>query len=163
MAATIQAGTDTIKIGKSFVSGKDYVTVNGEVVFEGKLVAGQPHRIAVGEREFVVKTEVASKLTGALTYHLQIYDAPISAGGTMLHQGIYNPYGKQAASARQAKTPAVLQACGHVGAMIGSTTMVVANLATGVVPGGAIGGAIGGGGGAFIGYGIGTLIFGKPK
>jgi hypothetical protein len=54
-----------------------------------------------------------------------------------------------------------LLACAIVGGVIGFATMMFLNMATGVVPGGAIGGAIGGGGGAALGYGLGFLIFGR--
>jgi len=52
-----------------------------------------------------------------------------------------------------------IKICSVVFAVVGFATMMGLNLATGVVPGGAIGGAIGGGGGAMIGQLIGNLLF----
>ena len=54
MATTVSTMGDTIKIDKTFVSGKDRIAVNGDVVFEGKAAAGTPQRIKVGAREYAI-------------------------------------------------------------------------------------------------------------
>ena len=53
---------------------------------------------------------------------------------------------------------------GAVGSAVGGALVPggVSVLGT-TIAGTAIGGAIGGGGGAMVGYGIGVLLFGKPK
>ena len=58
-------------------------------------------------------------------------------------------------------TNGAIRACCTVGGIVGFSTMMILNLATGVVPGGAIGGAIGGGVGSLLGYGLGALVFGR--
>lgn len=156
MATTIQAIGDTIKIDKAFVSGKDRIAVNGQVAFEGKLNLATPQNFTAGSREYTIETQTVSKMTGAIAIHLQVHE-----NGELLHSGIYDQFGKPVGDQSQAKAAGAIHACGMVGGIAGFATMMFLNIATGVVPGGAIGGAIGGGGGVMVGYGIGTLVFGR--
>ena len=158
MATTIQAVGDKIKLDKGFVSGKDRITVNGDVLFEGKLKTEEAQRLVAGEREYVIETAVASKMMGTISIKVQIYQQ-----SELIHEGLYDQLGKNLSNPAQAKVSGAVHACSLVGAVIGFTLMMVGNAATGVIPGGAIGGAIGGGVGALIGGGIGSLIFGKPR
>jgi hypothetical protein len=156
--ATIKALGDTIKIDKTFVSGKDRIAVNGAVVFEGKANMPDPARITVGNREYVVGLEMVSKFAKINLVHLQIYE-----NGNPVHTGVYDQAGKPVTNPGQAKSSAGVQFCGMIGAIVGVTVMLSLNHATHTVPGGAIGGAIGGGVGGAIGGAIGTLLFGQRK
>ena len=49
MPTKIEAAGDTIKIDKAFVSGKDRVNVNGQVVFEGNIAPGSKHEFELGD------------------------------------------------------------------------------------------------------------------
>ena len=158
MATNITAHGDTLKIDKAFVSGKDRITVNGQVAFEGKLCRGTAQVFDSGSRKYTIESRIVSWMTGAQVFHLQVQE-----NSQEVHTGIYDLAGKPLQNESQAKAGGAVQACGMVGMAVGLITMMFLNLTTGVVPGGAIGGAIGGGGGAAIGYGIGTLLFGnKP-
>lgn len=154
MATKIQVMGDTVKIDKAFVSGKDRVAVNGEVVFEGKLGGETPQKFIAGNRGYKLRTRRVSAMTGAIAVHLQVYE-----NKELIHSGVYDQAGKPVENEGQAKSTAALQVCGMVGGMIGFATMMILNAATGVVPGGAIGGALGGGIGGGLGYGLGSLIF----
>lgn len=158
MATTIRVMGDTIKIDKTFVSGKDRVAVNGTVVFEGNAATQGPQRIKVGNREYAVQIEAVSKLAKAILVHLKIYD-----NGSLVHAGVYDQVGKPVKNVEQAKakSSAGVQMCAFVGAAVGVAVMLGLNNATHAVPGGAIGGAIGGGVGSAVGWGIGALLFGK--
>lgn len=158
MAATIQAVGDTIKIDKAFLSGKDRVAVNGQVVFEGKIAPNSPQSFTTAEREYVLEVRTLSKMTGAVSYHLNVRER-----GETVHTGIYDQLGKPVASEGQAKTTGAMQACGVAGGIAGFALMMFLNMATGVVPGGAVGGAIGGGVGYAIGFAMGSLILGERK
>jgi hypothetical protein len=156
MATTINVLGDTIKIDKAFVSGKDRVAVNGQVVFQGKLNSEPPPRFSAGKREYTVDTYIVGSLTNAIAIYVDIYE-----GGNLVHAGIYDEAGNPVKNPEQARRVGAIRACAAVGAMLGCFTMLVLNMKTGVVPGGMIGGAIGGGGGALLGYGLGSLIFGS--
>ena len=156
MATKIQALGDTIKIDTAFVSGKDRVAVNGQVVFEGKLGAETLQKFSAGNRDYALEVKTLNSMTGAIAVHLQIHEE-----AKLVHSGIYNQEGKPVQNEGQAKKTGAIQACGIVGGIIGFATMMFLNMATRGVPGGAIGGAIGGGVGCAIGYGLGTLIFGR--
>ncbi len=158
MASKIQVLGDTIKIDKAFVSGKDRVSVNDEVVFEGKIGGGAPQNFSAGNREYAIESRTVSKMTGATAIHLRVYEK-----GELIHSGVYDQAGNPVQNERQARATGAIHVCTIVGGVIGFATMMVLNMATGVVPGGAIGGAIGGGGGAAVGYGIGCLVFGGRK
>jgi hypothetical protein len=154
MAAKIKALSDTIKIDKAFVSGKDRIAVNDAVVFEGKLAKGSPQTVSSGKREYSIESKVVGKFTGATAIHLQICEK-----GGLVHTGVYDQFGKPVGDEKQAKANAKVQACAALGAIVGFTTMMTLNMTTGVVPGGAIGGSIGGGVGGALGFGIGTALF----
>ncbi|WP_442483565.1 hypothetical protein [Aeoliella sp. SH292] len=156
MATTIVADGDSIKIDKAFVSGKDRVSVNGKLAFEGKLNQGRAETFNAGTRTYAIESKVISKLTSAVAYYVQIHE-----NGQQVHAGIYDHMGKPLANEGEVKTAGALQASAMVGMGVGVAIMMFLNAATGVVPGGAIGGAIGGGVGGAIGMGIGKLIFGK--
>jgi len=156
MAIKIQALGDTIKIDKAFVSGKDRVAVNGEVVFEGKLSADMPQKFTAGNREYAFESKVVNKMTSVIAVHLQIYE-----NAELVHSGVYEQSGKPVQNEGEAKKNAAIRACGQVGGIIGIATMLFLNIATGVVPGGAVGGVIGCGVGFGLGFGLGSLIFGR--
>ncbi len=158
MATKIQAIGDTIKIGKTFVSGNDRITVNDEVVFEGKLDADDPETFTVGQRDYSIESRKVGQLTGAISIHLNIHE-----NGELVHTGIYDQNGKSVKSEGQAKANGAIHICSMIGGVVGCTTMLVLNTTTGVVPGGAVGGGIGGGVGAVVGGGIGNLLFGRRK
>lgn len=154
MATTIQASGDTIKIDKAFVSGKDRVAVNGDVVFEGKLRGEKPQQFVVGHRKYAIRTKLVSEVTGAIVVQLKIYE---KTGA--IHTGMYDQDGKPVGSEAEATTAPAIQTAGTLGAAIGVGTMLVLNLVTGSVPGGAIGGALGGALGGVIGSGVGYLLY----
>jgi hypothetical protein len=158
MAIKMQACGDTIRINKAFVSGKDRIAVNDNVVFEGKLSSGSPQKVSAGSREYSVESRRVGKMTGATAIHLEVYER-----GELIHAGVYDQNGKSVENEGQAKANGAMQTCAMIGAVAGFTTMMSLNMATGVVPGGAIGGAIGGGVGGMLGAGVGTLLFGKRK
>lgn len=157
MATKINAAGDAIKVDKTFVSGKDRVTVNGTVVFEGKLQDGEAEKVVAGDREYVILKRVTSRLAELFSIELEVHE-----GGKLIHSGIYDKFGKSHANQADAKSSAAVTACGVVGAIIGFTVMMTLNMTTGVVPGGAIGGGIGGGVGGALGGLIGKALFG-PK
>ena len=154
MATKFEVLGDTIKIDKAFVSGKDRVSVNGNVVFEGKLGGDTPQICTVGNREYGIRSRTVSKLTGATAIHVDVRE-----NGELVHSAVYDQAGKSVESEGKAKATGAVNMCAIAGGVIGFATMMFLNLATGVVPGGAIGGAIGGGGGAMLGYAIGYLLF----
>ena len=156
MATTINALGDTIKIDKAFVTGKDRVAVNGQVVFEGKLNTEPPPRFSAGKREYTVDTYIVGSLTNAVAIYVDIFE-----GDNLVHSGIYDEAGNPVKNPEEARKVGVIRACAAVGAALGCFAMLTLNMRTGVVPGGMIGGAIGGGGGALLGYGLGYLIFGS--
>jgi hypothetical protein len=158
MATIINVLGDTIKIDKAFVSGKDRVAVNDQVVFVGKLDSEPPPRFSAGKREYTVETYIVSSLTNATAIYVDIYE-----NGNLVHSGIYDQAGNQVKHPGQASRIGAIQACASVGAALGVFTMLILNMKTGVVPGGMIGGAIGGGGGALLGYGLGHLLFGSKE
>ena len=153
MATKIKAAGDTIKISKTFVSGRDRLTINGEVVCND-LGIEEPETFAAGNRAYTVEINGVSKMTGAFSTHLKIHE-----DGQLLHSGIYDQHGKPVQSEREAKANGAVHYCCMIGAVIGCATMSALSFTTGVVPGGAIGGAIGGGVGGAIGVGIGKLLF----
>ena len=157
MATKIQAEGDTIKLSKTF-TGKDKIEINGEQVFEGKLVQGKPKTVHIGDRSYTVESQSSGKVVPIITYQLQIVEDE-----ELIHREIYDIAGKRIKSEGALKTSGAIKACGFVGMIVGLTTMMTLNRTTGVVPGGAIGGAIGGGLGALLGQGFGLLIFGKPE
>jgi hypothetical protein len=154
MPTSIQVLDDTIKIDKVFVSGKDRVAVNGQVVFEGKLAPSTPKTIAAGNREYVIETRLVSRMMGTTTVHLKVLE-----NDQEVHSGLYDQTGKPLQNEQQAGSSSAIQACAVVGAVIGVAVMLSLNMTTGVVPGGAIGGAIGGGCGAALGQLVGTMLF----
>ncbi|WP_207396357.1 hypothetical protein [Bremerella alba] len=156
MATVIEAAGDKIKIDKGFVSGKDRISVNGEVVFEGKLTDDEPQNIYFGSREYTLRQSVVSRTTRATAIQLHIFE-----NKTEVHSGLYDQHGKPVKDQAEAKSNGAVQVCGIAGGVIGVIVMLVLNRETGIVPGGAIGGAIGGGVGSAIGYGVGGLIFGS--
>ena len=153
MKIKIPTLNDTIKIDKSFVTGKDRIAINGNVVFEGKLSPNSTQKFDIGKRKYFVESKVVNKLTKTVAIHLVIYE-----NAEVVHKGIYDQTGKLVEDEKDAKRNGVLQACGAAGAATGIITMMILNLLTGVVPGGAIGGGIGAGVGYGIGYAIGRLI-----
>ncbi len=155
MATTINVLGDTIKIGKAFVSGKDRISVNGDIVFEGK-VTESPEKIKVGDREYAVEIETVNKMAKMVLVNLQVYEK-----GVLVHSGLYDRTGKLVENEEKFRSAAGLQVFSMIGAAVGVALMLGFNRATGVVPGGAIGGAIGGGLGGIIGYGIGALLCGE--
>jgi hypothetical protein len=158
MTTATEAHGDTFKFGRAFVSGKHRVWINGQKVFEGKLVYQQPQRIEVGQRQYVITPQMKSSVNDAL----EVFSVQIHEQGRLIHEGLYDQAGGSFASMQEAKTASNLQVCGIVGAALGLAAMMAGNIATGIIPGGAIGGAIGGGGGYLIGRGIGSLFVKKP-
>jgi hypothetical protein len=152
MATTIRALGDTIKIDKAFVSGKDRISVNGEIAFEGKLHPEAPQRIALGNRHYTIETTVVSKLTSAISVRLEIDE-----GGEPMHSGLYDQMGNPVKNTSDAKSRAAMNASVFVGAIAG--VVVVTSLETIGAPGGIVGGAIGGLCGGAIGYGMGYIMF----
>lgn len=156
MTMTINAAGDVIKIGKAFVSGKDRITVNGNVAFEKKLTPGRTERFTVGTRQYFVETRVISTLMGTTSTTIQIYEQD-----ALIHSGIYDQTGKAVANQEEAKSTAAIGVCAMIGGLVGSMSMIFLNLSTGSVPGGAVGGGVGGAVGAMLGYGMGYLLFGS--
>ena len=103
-----------------------------------------------------METYIVGSLTNAVAIYVDIFE-----GGNLVHSGIYDEAGNQVKNPGQAGRIGAIQACATLGAGLGTFTRLILNMKTGVVPGGLIGGAIGGGGGALLGYGLGTLIFGS--
>ena len=157
MATNILAGNDVIKIERAFVSGKERITINDELAFEGKIKPDQPIQMQVGSRTYIVETKIVSKFGKVTTINLQILE-----GGETIHAEKYDQLGKPV-SVAQARSAGAIQVCSLIGAAVGFATMMALSAATRAVPGGAIGGAIGGGGGSAIGYGIGWLLFRRSK
>ncbi len=155
MATKIQVLDDTIKIDKTFTSAKDRVSINGETVFEGKMGIDSRQKLRVGDRDYAVEVRKVGKL-GATAVHLQIHE-----DNELIHSGVYDQAGKPANGDGQVAKNGALHLCAVVGAFAGVAMMLYLNMATGVVPGGAIGGAIGGGVGAMIGHGIRSLFIGR--
>jgi hypothetical protein len=158
MAATIRVLGQTIQIEKAFVSGKDRIAVNGQVVFEGKIRPQTPQRFTVGSCDYTVESRTVGGIAKAIVIHLQICEK-----GKVVHSGVYDQRGNQVNAEAYVKKMRAIQACALVGGVLGFVTMMVLNAATGVVPGGAIGGALRGGGGAGLGYAVGSLIFGRTS
>lgn len=160
MATIIEALGDKIKIDKAFVSGKDRISVNDQVTFEGKLIDNEPVKFQAGSREYRVSRSVVSKMTSATATEVQVIE-----NNEVIHSGIYDQQGKPVKDLAQAKSSGAVQACGMIGMAIGLGIMLTLGPESGIFPGGAIGGAIsgaiGGGVGGAIGFGLGTAIFGR--
>lgn len=156
MGIKIHAQGDAITIGKAFVSGKDRITVNEEVMFEGKIEPDTPQRFSRGNRQYSIETRVISKLTGATVTLIQIAEE-----SKVIHSCFYNINGQPVKSVAESKHTGALQICGVVGGVLGFATMMLLNILFGAAAGavgGALGGAIGGGVGYGVGYGIGSLF-----
>ena len=170
MATVINALGDQIKIDRAFVSGKDRIQLNDEVVFEESLGDFRSEKFASGSRTYELRKEVVSSMTKAIAFHLQIFE-----NGEEIHSGIYDLQGQQLTAASKAGSPSAAQACAKIGTVIGIVSMLSLNSALGIVPeslfggdtmmsgitGRALMGAIGGGLGSAIGYGFGGLVFGS--
>ncbi|QDU75162.1 hypothetical protein Pan97_21860 [Bremerella volcania] len=156
MATVIEALGDKIKIDKAFVSGKDRISLNGQILFEGKLVDDEPQKFKAGSREYKISRSVVSKMTNATATELTIFEnnAPVFSA-------LYDQQGKPVNDQAEAKSNGAIQVCGVIGMMGGVAVVLVASRETGMLPGGAVGGAIGGGLGGAIGFGIGMLLFGR--
>ena len=158
MATKIKAAGDEIKVDKAFVSGKDRIAINGEILFEGKLKDGEPETLTREIRQYVIVKRVTSMLAEMYSIELEI-----SENGQLIHSGVYDKFGKSHASQADAKTSGAVAACGMVGGIIGVAVMLTLNATTGVVPGGAVGGGIGGGVGGALGAWIGQALFGAQQ
>ena len=161
MAIRIQVLEDTIKIDKAFVSGKDRVAVNDQVVFEGKLPPNTPLAFAVGNREYSFETRVVSRMTNALAIHLEIRET-----AELVHAGVYDQTGKRVNGDGGAKSTGAIQTCGMIGGLLGFAAMMyLGPAAVGGVAGDAVAGGIRGGIGGIVGYGLGfgfgSMIFGS--
>jgi len=144
---------DRIEVGKAFVSGKDRITINGQVVFEGKLPEDYPMDFGLGDRRCQLTYHKVSTMLETRTIHVKVYE-----GDALVVDQLYDQNGQPVGSSSHAKANSVAQLCGMLGAGVGVAVIMSLNMATGSVPGGAIGGAIGGGLGAAVGYGIGKLL-----
>lgn len=153
MNTKIVVGDDKIVVGKNFVSGKDQIKINGEVVFLGNLEDRKPEACNHAHKRFDIETRKLSGIAGGRAIGVCVYE-----GDRLVHQAIYDQLGKAVQDANEAKSNTLVNACATGGGFLGCIIMITLNTATGVVPGGAIGGAIGGGCGGAIGYGIGKLL-----
>ncbi len=156
MSTTIKVIGDTIKVEKTFLSGKDRVAVNGTIVFKGNATLPNTAEIKAGGREYKVGIERIGWYVKTFVVHLEILD-----NGRLLHSGNYDPIGKSVENAEQARSSAGVQTCAFIGGTVGVAVMIGLNSVGHAAPGGAIGGAVGGGIGAAIGFGIGELLYGK--
>lgn len=138
MATIIKALGDQFKIDRVFISGKDRIAVNDQVVFEGTLGDFKSEKFTAGSRTYELRREVVSSTFKADAIHLQIFE-----NGEQIHSGIYDLQGQQLAAASRAGSPSAAQACAKVGTVIGMISMLSLNSALG------------------IGYGFGGLIFGS--
>lgn len=157
MNTKIVIGNDKIVVGKKFASGvvsaKDQIKINGQVVFQGKLEDGKPEVCMHAQKRFDIEIRELGGIAGGRAIGVSVFE-----GDRLIHQSIYDQQGKAVNSTDEAKQNTLVNACAAGGAILGITAIILLNINTGVVPGGAIGGAIGGGVGGGVGYGMGKLL-----
>ncbi len=155
MPATIlKTPNGNLKIAKTFTGGLQRITISKQVVYEGKLVAGEGQMLHMGDLMFLL--EPLGKVAGGKP---SAYKLEIVSNGEVTFSQMFDAFGGEIDSLKDGKKNAVIQICGGVGAVIGVVVMLTLNAVTeGEVPGGMVGGAIGGGVGGGMGYGIGWGI-----
>jgi hypothetical protein len=153
MATKIKAANFNIVIDRIFVSGKDRVAINGEVVFEGKLNETPAIGHTFGNADISIRPEVVSKFTGATIFHIVVQE-----NGAPIHTGPYDQLGKPVGGSGDTKRNQITQLCGTIGTVIGAMTLVIMGQASGIVPRGVLGSALAGGFGGALGAGVGYAI-----
>jgi len=180
MATVINALEDQIKIGQGFVSGKDQISVNDQVVFEGKLGEFKSQKVEAGNRTYEIRQEVTNATTRATAIHLHIYE-----NEEEVHSGFYDQKGQRISDPSKAGSPQAARTCAKVGAAFGivfalglsflfnflSDSSIISDffpeslllgdaVMTGVLEG-ALMGSLGGLFGGAIGFGFGEIVFGS--
>ena len=151
---------NTIHIDKVFTSGKDRISINGQVVFEDKLVEDSPYKFEIEDQTYFIRIRKVHKLAATTVIDVEVY-----RDGKLVQVGMYDKDGNLVKNESQAQTMKGHKACSMFGGVIGGITIFSLSRTIEILPGGALGGAISGviGGmiGTGIGYGFGLLIFGR--
>ncbi len=155
MARVFYLAGDSIKIDKGFDTGGLGVFVNNRLGWEGALEVGQQVVFTVGSRDYLL-----GRLPPPQGQKAGHYLIRIGENGEEIAAQQFSELRKKSEKQQQAEKGPVY-VCAAVFSMIGVAAMLLLNMTTGVIPGGAVGGAIG----AAVGYGfgqlVGTAIFGK--
>lgn len=161
---TIHALSDDITLEQSFVTGTDRITVNGELVFEGKRSRKEPQLFRAGDREYSVEEVTVGSFTGARVLRLRVQE-----NGETVHEGTYDAAGKPVKPG-EADDRAKVMFCAMIGAVVGAAA--ISFLWSGGKGGGVISsalfggirGAVGGFAGYLLGFAGGHVVFGRrPK
>lgn len=156
-----------IVIDQAFVSGKHRVTVDGRLVFEGKLIDGKPQSIADGAVTYVVEQRVVSRMMSIATAtRVQVIE-----NGETVHDVTLDDTGRPVRDMAAAKEAAggrwLIQVCGLIGVFIALGGLRVTGGFGSGITGGAIGGGIAGGiggfGGACVGWCLQQLFYPKKR
>ena len=130
MAWKIEALGDSIEIGRAFVSGKDQIKINGEVVFEGKLLKNPPESIHAGEREYKIRCVVVSNWSGAALTEVKILE-----NSKVIHSDVYDSEGNLATTLEEVKSTAGINMGIYIGGIVGSALPLAVSIAQGAMVG----------------------------